>query len=53
MVDDIPTNLEPASALGVTTVWVRHDGWADYIAGDHIDYVTDNLAGWLAQIVFD
>jgi len=53
MVDDIPTNLEPASALGITTVWVRHDGWADYIAGDHIDYVTDNLAGWLAQIVFD
>ncbi len=29
MVDDLPRNLEPAAALGMTTVWVKNDGeWA-------------------------
>ena len=53
MIDDIPTNLEPAAKLGVTTVWVRNDRWVSYIAGDHIDYVTDDLAEWLGSIAVE
>ncbi len=53
MIDDIPTNLEPAAKLGVTTVWVRNDRWASYVAGDHIDHVTDDLAEWLARIAIE
>ena len=51
MVDDIPANLEPASALGVTTVWVRNDGWARQAVANYIDHVTDNLAEWLTCVV--
>ena len=51
MVDDIPANLEPASALGATTVWVRNDGWARHFEGDYIDHVTNNLVEWLACLV--
>jgi len=51
MVDDIPANLEPASALGATTVWVRNDGPARNFEGHYIDHVTNNLVEWLACLV--
>mgnify|MGYP001209102141 CR=1 FL=1 len=49
MFEDLPRNLAPAAALGMTTVLVRTDAeWAqDGADGDHIDYVTDDLVGWL------
>ena len=48
--DDIARNLEPAAALGITTVWVAHD---DHRArhgaeGDHVHHVTEDLAAFLA-----
>lgn len=47
--DDIPKNLEPAHALGMTTVWIRTDTEYAKIGeqGAHIHHETDNLAGWL------
>jgi putative hydrolase of the HAD superfamily len=51
--DDIPKNLEPAAALGMTTIWVRTD--TDYArvgeTGDHIHYVTDDITAWLAALM--
>ncbi|MEX1148258.1 MAG: pyrimidine 5'-nucleotidase [Sphingomonadales bacterium] len=53
MVEDIARNLAPASALGMTTVWLptasewSHDG-ADE---NFIDHVIDDLGGWLAGTV--
>lgn len=50
--DDIPRNLEPAHALGLTTVWIRTDteyaGVGEF--GPHIHYETDDLAGWLTGV---
>jgi putative hydrolase of the HAD superfamily len=50
MIDDIAKNLVPAAALGMTTAWVRHAAeWSGAgAAGDHIDHVVDDLAGFLA-----
>jgi putative hydrolase of the HAD superfamily len=50
MLDDIARNLAPAAALGMTTAWVRHAAeWAaDGSAGDHLHYIVDDLAGFLA-----
>lgn len=47
--DDIPKNLEPAHALGMTTVWIRTDTEYATIGkqGEHIHHETDDLAGWL------
>lgn len=60
MVEDLPRNLVPAAALGMTTVWVKNDGrWA--LAderreelmrqfgedGKAAHYVADHLASWL------
>ena len=52
MVEDIPGNLEPAAALGMTTVWVRADtDWAKGITETgHIDHVTDDLPAWLQAV---
>ena len=49
MIEDLPKNLAPAHAMGMTTVLVRTDAdWAqDGVDGDHIDHVTDHLARWL------
>lgn len=49
MIDDMPRNLMPAHALGMTTVLVKTDDeWAGP-AGDssYIDYVTDDLTHFL------
>jgi putative hydrolase of the HAD superfamily len=53
MFDDIPKNLEPAAALGMTTVWIRTD--SDYAKvgapGAHIHYVTDDITLWLTDLM--
>ncbi|MDJ0943786.1 MAG: pyrimidine 5'-nucleotidase [Kiloniellales bacterium] len=51
--DDIARNLEPAAALGITTVWVAHD---DHRArhgaeGDHVHHVTEDLAAFLRTVL--
>ena len=56
MFDDIPRNLVPARALGMTTVWLKNDSlWSsegphmDVASGD-IDHQTDNLTHFLHNI---
>jgi putative hydrolase of the HAD superfamily len=51
-IDDMPRNLKPAAALGMTTVLVASDhDWAQPSGEeDFIDYTTDNLAEWLSDI---
>ena len=53
IIDDIARNLEPAAALGMTTVWVRSESpWGrEGSDGGHIDHVIDDLAEWLGAIV--
>jgi putative hydrolase of the HAD superfamily len=50
--EDSAHNLEPAKAMGMTTVWVNHAGEDD--AGgarpDFVDFETNDLANWLAHI---
>ena len=56
MVEDIAHNLEPAAAMGMTTLWVHTDGpvdayWA--VPSDDDNYVhhqTDNLVEWLENV---
>lgn len=54
--EDLPQNLAPAAALGMTTVWVRNDmPWGRAEArGDGVDgfihHVTDDLADWLGGL---
>ncbi|MBN9588771.1 MAG: pyrimidine 5'-nucleotidase [Alphaproteobacteria bacterium 64-11] len=56
MFDDIPRNLVPARALGMTTVWLRTDSpWVGHgpqmdIAEGDIDHETDNLSQFLHNI---
>jgi putative hydrolase of the HAD superfamily len=49
MIEDLPRNLRPAAALGMTTVLVlTGEEWAETdSAGDHIHHVTDDLVSWL------
>jgi len=52
--DDIARNLAPAAALGMTTVWVRHEtdfGGRERDGPEGVDHVTDDLEGWLAGVV--
>jgi putative hydrolase of the HAD superfamily len=50
MIEDIARNLVPAAALGMTTAWLRNgvDWAAEDSDGGHIDYVVDDLVGFLA-----
>jgi putative hydrolase of the HAD superfamily len=50
MVEDMAKNLAPAAELGMTTAWVKTDvDWAAIASGaDHINYVVDDLAAFLA-----
>jgi putative hydrolase of the HAD superfamily len=50
MVEDMAKNLVPAAALGMTTAWVRTNvDWAAMASdADHINYVVEDLAGFLA-----
>lgn len=54
MVEDIARNLEPAQALGMTTVWVRTPSDCEVCAelpdGDHVDFEIDDLVGWLDSL---
>lgn len=53
MLEDIARNLEPAHAMGMTTVWIRsdHDHSAMGAEGDHIHHTIDELVPWLeAQV---
>ena len=53
MIEDMACNLVPASALGMTTVWIRtEEVWAkEGAGGDHINYSVDDLTEWLKTIV--
>jgi putative hydrolase of the HAD superfamily len=50
MVEDMAKNLAPAAATGMTTAWVKTDvDWAAIASdADHINYVIEDLAGFLA-----
>ena len=51
MIEDMAVNLEPAAALGMTTVWVRTDqpwGRPTSANAGAIHHVTDDLVGWLS-----
>jgi len=54
MVEDRAVHLEPAHALGMTTVWVRTDhASAAPLAGDeHIHFVVDDVFEWLRDLSF-
>jgi putative hydrolase of the HAD superfamily len=49
MVEDMAKNLAPAAELGMTTAWVKTNvDWAAVASeADHINYVVDDLAGFL------
>lgn len=52
MVEDLARNLEPAAAMGMTTVWVRTDCQVgrEGSGGDHVHHVIDDLAEWLDAV---
>ncbi len=52
MFEDSHKNLEPAAALGMKTVWVRHEGIPASEGEDlsHCHYVTDDLLAWLSVL---
>ena len=56
MFDDLPRNLAPARALGMTTVWLKNDAlWGKHgpvmdVAASDIDHQTDNLSRFLGSI---
>jgi putative hydrolase of the HAD superfamily len=55
MFDDLPQNLVPARALGMTTIWLQSNppygkhSPMDVALGD-VDHKTDNLAEFLQNI---
>ena len=53
MLEDIARNLEPAHAMGMTTVWVRsdHEHSAMGANGDHVHHAIDDLVEWLESQV--
>ncbi|MGE4062187.1 MAG: pyrimidine 5'-nucleotidase [Rhodospirillaceae bacterium] len=55
MFEDSHKNLAPAAALGMKTVWVKHEGLPSYEGEDlsHCHYMTDDLLGWLQAIAED
>ncbi len=55
MFEDSHKNLAPAAALGMKTVWVRHEGMPSHEGEDlsHCHYVTDDLLGWLDALSRD
>jgi putative hydrolase of the HAD superfamily len=52
LIDDLPRNLAPAAALGMTTVWLRTDvPWGQEGAGeDYVHHVADDLVAWLKTL---
>ena len=51
--DDIARNLEPAAALGITTVWVTHDdAYArEGAEEDHVHHVAEDLVAFLEDLL--
>lgn len=51
--DDIARNLEPAAALGITTVWVAHDNdyARDGAEGDHVHHVAEDVLEFLQHLL--
>lgn len=50
-VEDSAHNLVPAKALGMRTIWVKHEGEADSTAHqDHIDHEITDVTQWLSEI---
>lgn len=47
MIDDMAQNLAHPAALGMTTIWVRHDPLA--ARPGHADHLTDDLTGFLVS----
>ena len=53
MIEDIARNLEPAAALGMTTVWLRSDSeWGGSGAENpHVHHRITDLSDWLEQVL--
>ncbi len=50
--DDIDSNLEPAAALGMTTVWVPgHKAWSGSGDGKHVHHVAEDLGAFLELVL--
>jgi len=49
--EDTPRNLEPAKALGMTTILIG-DGHGKPL-GDHIDYIAPDLLSFLSELTFE
>jgi len=49
MIEDLPRNLVPAAALGMTTVLIKgnHELTEIDAAGDHIHHIVEDLVEWL------
>lgn len=56
MVEDIAPNLEPAAALGMTTVWLHHEDAAAPAwtmpsdSSDYVDHKISDLTNWLESL---
>lgn len=52
MIEDMARNLEPAAALGMTTVWIRTNSDFAHLGadGDYIDHQADDLVDWLGSL---
>lgn len=54
LVDDVPNNLRPAAALGMTTVWLRNESeFSHGSVGEHVHIIVDDLVSWLQQVTDD
>ncbi len=53
MVEDMARNLEPAAALGMTTIWVRtkNDWGRENSDADYVHHIIDDVADWLSDMV--
>lgn len=51
LVEDVPNNLRPAAALGMTTVWVRNSSeFSHGTVGEHVHIIADDLVSWLQEV---
>ena len=50
--EDTARNLEPAAAMGMTTVWIEtySNGSAQGAESDYVHHRTSDLAGWLTSV---
>jgi putative hydrolase of the HAD superfamily len=53
--EDTARNLEPAAAMGMTTVWIETygNGSAQGAENDYVHHRTNDLAGWLSSLLPD